>query len=158
MWQLSVSQWSRSIMLTQLVRGRGLTPHWGTEFFGLLMVTYSIHCYIWWPVWSPSLKHMRTCILLGGVNVSLWSSGMMLAQLARGQGSTPCWGTEFFRIANGHLFNPLLHKGNRLLIMDDSQIAGILNKILNKIWQRLFTFIRTGGKWKSVIFKCCIHR
>ena len=33
---------------------------------------------------------------------------MTLARLARGQGSTPCWGTEFFWIANGH-FDPLLH-------------------------------------------------
>ena len=33
---------------------------------------------------------------------------MTLTQLARGRGSTPRWGTEFFQIANGH-FDPLLH-------------------------------------------------
>ena len=33
---------------------------------------------------------------------------MMLARIARGRGSTPGLGTEFFRIANGH-FDSLLH-------------------------------------------------
>ena len=40
---------------------------------------------------------------LGGLVV------MMLSQTLRDQGSIPHWGTEFFRIANRHLFDPLLH-------------------------------------------------
>ena len=32
----------------------------------------------------------------------------MLARIARGRSSTPCWGTEFFWVTNGH-FDPLLH-------------------------------------------------
>ena len=42
------------------------------------------------------------CGVLGSLVV------MTLAWLVRGRGSTPCWGTEFFQIANGH-FDPLLH-------------------------------------------------
>ena len=38
---------------------------------GLLIITYLTHCYIWQPVWSLSLKCMRTCFLLGWVNVTV---------------------------------------------------------------------------------------
>ena len=34
---------------------------------------------------------------------------MMLAQIVRGKGLIPSGDTEFFRIPNGHLFDPLLH-------------------------------------------------
>ena len=55
--------------LNQIVRDQGLIPCWSTDFFQItLTVTYLVHCYIWWPMWSPSSKHMRT---YGGVNVKV---------------------------------------------------------------------------------------
>ena len=51
-------------------------------------VTYLTHCYIWWPMSSLSSKCMRTCFLLGGVNVIVISvlgglAVMMLSKIAR---------------------------------------------------------------------------
>ena len=60
-------------------------------------------CYIWWSMWSLSSKRMRTCFLLGGVTVtaiSVLGSPVIvkLAQITRGWGKIPHWGTEFIWI------------------------------------------------------------
>ena len=56
-------------MLTQNARDWGLISPWSTEFsFWLLIITNST-TYIWWPLRSLSLKHMRICFLLEGMNV-----------------------------------------------------------------------------------------
>ena len=62
--------WSSSgVMLTQNARDWGLISPWSTEFsFWLLIITNST-TYIWWPLRSLSLKHMRICFLLEGMNV-----------------------------------------------------------------------------------------
>ena len=59
-------------------RDWGSIPYRGTNFFfELLIDTYPTHCYIWWPMWSLSSKCMRTCFLLGRVNV-MAVSGLMV--------------------------------------------------------------------------------
>ena len=85
-WEVSEWVWLRLgvlgglvvMTLAQIAGDQGLIPHWGTQFFSD-HITYSTHCYIWWPMWPSSLTCMRTCFLLGGVNVTVircpwWSS------------------------------------------------------------------------------------
>ena len=52
---------------------------------------------------------------------------MMLTWLARGKGLTPHWGTEFFWITYGHLFDPLLHKFDSEKILQVNNEAWITN-------------------------------
>ena len=79
---------------------------------------YLTYCYIWWLIWLPSLKRMRTCFLFGRVSVTAISvlSGLvviMIPSIARDQGLIPHWGTQFFRSC--YLFNPLLQKNQNWL-------------------------------------------
>ena len=102
MWQWSVSLMVSSYDTHLDSKRPGFDPLLRHRIF-LDCVTYSTHCYILWPMWSPSSKHMRTCFLLGRVNVMVISvlGGLMLMTLtwiARDRGSIPCWGTEFFQI------------------------------------------------------------
>ena len=99
---------------TKNVRDQNLIPCWGREFLSALIITNSIHCYIWWPVWSLSLKCMRTCFLIGEVNIMVircdhWSCGYDTCLDVRNQGSIPHRGTEFICIANHYSLNLLLH-------------------------------------------------
>ena len=101
------------MMLTQLARGQGSTPRWGTEFFQIAKGHFDPLLHLVANVISELEMHedmlspwrgecdSDQCCVLGSLVV------MMLTQLARGQSSTPHWGTEFFQIAKGH-FDPLL--------------------------------------------------
>ena len=99
-WKLC-PQWSSSydthpdnkrLGFSPLLRHRNFSDH----------VTYSTQCYIWWLMWSLSLKCMRTWFLLGRVTVIAISVlgcllVMTLAQIERDWGLIPHWGTESFR-------------------------------------------------------------
>ena len=51
-----VSWWSSSLILALDARDWGLIS-WSKFFVGLLIVTNSTQCYIWWPMWSKLELH-----------------------------------------------------------------------------------------------------
>ena len=73
------------------------TPCWGIWHF---FITISPHCYIWWSMWSLSLKCMRTCFLHGGADVT--AIRCLYGLVVWCSPGIPCWFTEFIGITNPH--------------------------------------------------------
>ena len=101
--------------LAWIARGQGSIPQWGPEFFGIA------NCHLF-----DSLLHLVANVISKLEThediLSPWRGQcdsdqcildslviMILAQIMRFQGSIPSWDTEFSRIPNDHLFDPLLH-------------------------------------------------